>query len=221
MRHEESPSQSHEMAETTRTLTEMAGSLSIFITPRCYKIKTMPPRGRGGPGLLHTEPRKGPQSGLSFFKPSQATTDRRPSSSPMRALFETVADIVNQQFAAFLPAHTLSCHLRVPALRVLLSRPPSPFLALSLFPFLTCLRFPAKPSQMCYQIRGKNPPCPKFTSVGIPFFSVSFRSRPVDLPYVCFWLCLYIYETTPFNGTDARAKVPSASSLTRSCFPPW
>lgn len=154
-------------------------SLSIFITPQCYKITTIPPSEReGGEGALHPT-KEGTTCCYQVKTPALSSrADQVITSFPfppysMCALFDAVADIVNQQLAAFLPAHLLgSFACACPSLIAL-------FL-LSLFPFLTCLRFPAKPSQICYQIRGKETPplSQSFTSCGYPCFVCFFSPDP-------------------------------------------
>lgn len=178
-------------------------SLSIFITPQCYKITTIPPSVRQRTeSVPYTKPRKEsviPQVRPQLF-PAESIKQSLPFPSlpslPMRALFDAVADIVNQQLAAFLPAHLLgSFACACPSLITL-------FL-ISLFS-LSLLVSAFQPSQAKYVTKSaekKTLPCPKVSPlVGIPvsfLFSVQTR-RPT--PYVCFWLCLYRYETTPFNG---------------------
>lgn len=124
-----------------------------------------------------------PNQGRNHLVPSQAPAfpsraDQVITSFPfppysMYALLDVVADMVNQQLATFLPAHLLGSFACAYPSLVTLS-----LLSLS-FPFLTCLRFPAKPSQICYQIRGKESPplSQSFTSCGYPCF-VFFSPDP-------------------------------------------
>lgn len=148
----------------------MAGSLSIFITPQCYKItRQYLPRDREG-GMLCTRPRKLPvitRSGPSFFKPSRASL----SSPSPRVRSQAVADIVNQQLAAFLPAHSpgSSC----------VFLPLVPCVASSPFPSLLVSAF--QPSQVeCVPNPWEETPCliPNSPLWVSRFFSLPVRFSP-------------------------------------------
>lgn len=182
-------------------------SLHIHYSPMLQNYQTIPPGERRGWGMLYTEPRQEPvitRTGPSFFKPkSQASP--LPLLPHMCALFKARADRHRQPTARCVPAGTLSGpRACVSALRAL-PRLASPCISLSfLLPSLLASAF--QPSQMCYQIRGKKCPLSQVHLCGYPVFSL-FRSVQTRRPPICmFWLCLYIYETTPFSRTDARGQ---------------
>lgn len=208
-RGKESPLQSHTDMLTKDGLT----SLSIFITPQCYKITTIPPSERGDRECaLHQT-----DEGISH-PPSQAPA------------FSSRVD----QATTYLPLPSLPPHVcalrrrsrhRQLTARGVLAGTPSRVICVCLpfahhlvpplsfsFPYLSSLFSQAKPN-MLPNPRKRNPlPCPKVSPlVGIPV--PFFQSRPVDQPhmYVFGYVCTDTKQHLSM-ATGARVEVPSTSS---------
>ncbi|KAL2285654.1 hypothetical protein FJTKL_07671 [Diaporthe vaccinii] len=141
--------------------------------------QTIPPRERGGWGCSTPNPGRKPvitRSGPSFFKPKSKPLPLLP---PACVRSQPVADI-RQPTASCVPARTHSRALvRVSALRAMprLALPLSLSLSL-LLPSSLVSAFQPSRAKCVTKSAERNAPCPKFTSVGIPFFSVSFSPDP-------------------------------------------
>lgn len=146
------------------------------------------------------------KSGPSFSSRVDQATTSRPS-LPMCALFDAVADIVNQQ-ARGVPAGTPS---RVICVCLPFAHHLIPPLSFS-FPHLSSLSSQAKPN-MLPNPRKRNPSLvPKFHLCGYPCF-VFVQSRPVDQlhMYVFGYVCTDTKQHLSM-ATGARVEVPSTSS---------
>lgn len=192
-----------------KTFTKMAGSISPYsLLPNATKLSDNTSQGERGVGVFYTEPRQ--ETSYYSVRPQLFQTEvKSPLPLPPACVrSQPVADI-RQPTAGRVPAGTLS-GLRACFCPSCLS-PPRLASLFCCLPYLSPLSSQAKPNVLPNP--RKEMPLVPSSPLWVSRFPL-FRSVQTRRPPICmFWLCLYIYETTPSSRTGARAKVPSTSSL--------